>query len=70
MEHIVFQKMINKMCICGCERVLTLTDCGCKVLQESVIKQLGKVLQDEGKAWFWVTLANHVVNLLRVGLTA
>lgn len=57
------------MCICGCECVLTLTDCGCEVLQESVIKQFGKVLQDEGKARFWVTLANHVLKLLLVGLT-
>lgn len=61
--------MINKTWLCGCERVLTLTDCGCEVLQESVVKQLGKVLQDEGKAWFRVTLANHVLKLLLVGLT-
>lgn len=56
--------------LCGCARVFTLADCGRKVLQEGVIKQLGKVVQDEGEAGFGITLTHHVFKLLLVGLTA
>lgn len=62
--------MNNSVCRCaGTVRVFTLTNFGCEVLQEGVFQQLGKVIQDKGKAWFGVIFTHHVFNLLLVGLT-
>jgi len=56
------------VCVCVC--VFTLTDSGCEVLQESVIQQLGEVVQDKDEAGFGVALTNQFLELLVVGLTA
>lgn len=59
-----------RVCVCVCVKDSTLTDLGRQVLQEGVVQQLGKVVQDEGKARFGVVLTHHVFQLLPVGLAA
>lgn len=51
-----------------CKKGFTLTDLGCQVLQESVVQQLGKIVQNEREARFGVVLTHHVIQLLPVGL--
>lgn len=48
----------------------TLADLGCEVLQEDIIQQLSKVIQNKREAWFGVGLARHRLKLLLVGLAA
>ena len=61
--------------VCGCVWVgggvfFTLADLGCQVLQEGVVQQLSKIIQNKRKAWFGVVLTHHVFQLLLVGLAA
>lgn len=70
---ILFQTATRKSVysyVCVAASVFTLADCGCKVLQEGVIKQLGKVVQDEGEAWFGIIRTHYAFKLLLVGLTS
>lgn len=54
--------------MCVCVKGFTLTDLGRQVLQETVVQQLCKVVQNERKARFGVVLTHQHIQLLLVGL--